>query len=272
MATYGEVIEVERLTPRMVRVVFGGPGLEEFTPTRCTDQYVNALFVPDAAPYSVPFDVEEARGLAQEHRPVGRRYTVRSWDEESRTVAIDFVVHGDVGHAGRWANHAEPGDLLQFVGPSGGYAPDPAADAHLMAGDESAIPAIAASLERVPEGRPVQAVLLVDDAGCHLDLDCPGSLEVTWVHRDAADGPSGGSERLLRAVEALELPGGHLQVFVHGEAGEVRAIRKHLLAERGIPREHTSISPYWRRRHTDEEWRAIKAEWLADSEGDLSEG
>ena len=157
MATYGEVIDVERLTPHMVRVVLGGEGLAEFTPTDFTDQYVNALFVPPEAPYSVPFDVDAVRDGAPEHRPRGRRYSVRAWDAAERRLTLDFVVHGDVGYAGRWASQASPGDRLQILGPSGGYAPDPDADWHLMVGDESALPAIAASLERVPAGRTVLA-------------------------------------------------------------------------------------------------------------------
>lgn len=266
MAVYGEVIEVQRLTPTMVRVVLGGEGLAGFTPTEFSDQYVNALFVPEEAPYSVPFDVDEARALDPEHRPRGRRYTVRSWDPARRELTLDFVVHGDVGHAGRWATNARPGDLLQFTGPSGSYSPDPAADAHLMVGDESALPAIGASLERVPEGVPVQVVALVDDQECRIELESPGSLEVTWVHRcDSSD-----TDELEKAVEALALPEGRVQVFVHGEAAEVRAVRRHLLGERGVPRDGASISPYWRRNHTDEEWRQIKKAWIEATEADIA--
>ena len=75
--------------------------------------------------------------------------TVRAWDDDQRELTIDFVVHGDRGYAGPWAQRAQPGDCLQFRGPSGAYAPDPDAAWHLMAGDESALPAIGASLEGV---------------------------------------------------------------------------------------------------------------------------
>ncbi|MCB9373141.1 MAG: siderophore-interacting protein [Microthrixaceae bacterium] len=267
MATYGEVVEVRRLTPRMVRVVLGGDGLDDFVPTEWTDQYVNALFPPDDAPYTVPFDVDEARALAPELRPVGRRYTVRAWDGGARRLTLDVVTHGDVGRAGRWAARARPGDRLQFLGPSGGYAPDPEAGGHLMAGDESALPAIAASLERVAAGQPVVVVVVVDDEEHHVALESPGDLEVRWVHRaDAAPDDRG---QLLRAVAGCPLPPGPVQAFVHGEANEVRALRRHLLGERGIARERASISPYWRRDHTDEQWRQVKREWLADWERDV---
>lgn len=261
---HGRVEQVERLTPRLVRVVLGGPGLDAFEPTDSTDQYVNVVFPPEGAPYSVPFDVDEAR--TTEHRPIGRRYTIRSWDPATRRVTIDFVVHGDVGVAGRWAQHAQPGDLLQFVGPSGGYRPDPDADWYLMVGDESALPAIAASLEAVPAGRPVMAVLLVDDADHELELATPGDLSVRWVHRLAGDDAPG---RFLSAVQSLDLRDGTVSAFVHGEAAETRAVRKHLLGERGMERARVSVSPYWRRGQSDEAWREVKREWMAEVESDV---
>lgn len=266
MATYGEVREVRWLTPRLVRIDFGGPGLDDIELTGWVDQYINAQFIPDGAPYAVPFDIDEARQQAPEHRPRGRRYTIRSWDEATRTMTVDFVVHGDVGIAGRWATNAKRGDLLQFLGPSGSYSPDPEAHSHLLVGDESALPAIAAALEHMPPGRRVLAVVVVDDEQHHIELSSAADLEVTWVHRcDATDG-----DQLLRAVEALEIPTGHVQVFVHGEANEVRAVRRYVLGERGIPKEQTSISPYWRREFTDEQWRQVKADWTAATEKDLS--
>jgi NADPH-dependent ferric siderophore reductase len=258
---YGEVQEVIRLTPTMVRVVLGGEGLEGFAPTPFTDQYVNALFVPEGAPYSVPFDPEVARACAPGQRPVGRRYTIRRWDPAGRRVTIDFVVHGDVGFAGRWAHRAEVGDRLQMVGPAGGYAPSATADWHLMVGDESALPAVAASLEQVRPGVPALVVAVVDGPDHELALDCPGDAKVQWIHRRS--GP-GHPDLLPAAVASTEFPSGTVDVFVHGEAGEVRAIRRHLVVDRGIPEEGASISPYWRRNFTDEAWREVKAAWVAE--------
>ena len=260
---YGVVEEVVRLTPSMVRVVLGGEGLDEFEPAPFTDQYVNALFVPEGAPYPVPFDVEAARSSG--HRPVGRRYTIRRWDPATRQVTIDFVVHGDIGFAGRWANHAAVGDRLQMVGPTGGYSPSTTADWHLMVGDESALPAICASLEQVRPGIPTLVVVVVDGPDHELELDCPGDLKLQWIHRRSDPGNHG---LLLAAVEATDLPAGTVDVFVHGEAGEVRAVRRHLLADRGIPKEGASISPYWRRDFTDEAWREVKAAFVAEMRDD----
>lgn len=249
----------------MVRVVLGGPGLDDFEPSPHTDQYVNALFVPDGAPYAAPFDMEQARASAPEHRPRGRRYTIRWWEPTTRRLAIDFVVHGDDGFAGRWANHAQPGDVLQIVGPAGGYAPDLSAPWHLMVGDESALPAIAASLEALQPDSVAFVIGIVDDAECQIPLDSPAEVRVTWVHRD---GGAGTPDDVVAAVRAIEAPAGTPDVFVHGEAAEIRAVRRFLLAEWGVPRDGASISPYWRRGDTDEAWREVKSAWVAEMHAD----
>jgi NADPH-dependent ferric siderophore reductase len=261
---HGEVIDKVQLSPTMVRIVLGGDGLDGYTPTPYTDQYVNALFVPDGAPYAAPFDEEAAYGGPAEHRPRGRRYTIRSWNPERRHVTIDFVVHGDVGYAGQWANRAEPGDVLQFVGPHGAYAPDSDADWHLMVGDESALPAIAASLEAVRPGIPAVAVIVVDGPENEQPLDSPGELTVRWVHRVGGDGAT----QLVDAIAGISFLPGKLDLFVHGEASEIRAVRKYLVAEHDVERRGSSISPYWRRGATDETWREEKAAFVAEMNAD----
>ncbi|WCO68791.1 siderophore-interacting protein [Iamia majanohamensis] len=264
--TYGTVETVERLTPSMARVVMGGDGLAAFAATDRTDQYVNALFLPDGAPHVPPFDPDAARAGDAAHRPRGRRYTVRAWDAEHRRLTIDLVVHGDHGYAGRWAQRARPGDRLQVVGPSGGYRPDPGADWHLLAGDESALPAIAASLEVMPAHAEGVVVVVVDGPGHEYPLAGPDGLDVRWLHRSGSDAPA---DLLPAAVADLAWRPGTPQVFVHGEAAEVRATRRHLLGARGVPKEGASISPYWRRGHTDEAWREVKRDWIAAQAADV---
>ncbi|EFQ82913.1 Siderophore-interacting FAD-binding domain protein [Aeromicrobium marinum DSM 15272] len=264
---YGTVVTTEQLTPDLVRVVLGGEGLADFTPSPDTDAYVNASFLPVGAPYSVPFDEQEIRHLPRELRPFPRRYTVRRWDEATRELTIDFVVHGDVGLAGRWAAHAEPGDRLQMKGPGGGYRPHDDADCYLLVGDESALPAIAASAEAVPEGRPVVVVVEIESSDSELVLHSPGELDVQWVHRRGSAGDP--DTLLVEAVQALPRPGGVVSAFVHGEAVAVRAVRRHLLAGGIVDRDRLSVSPYWRRGHTDEQWRSIKADWQREVETDV---
>jgi NADPH-dependent ferric siderophore reductase len=262
VARVGEVLRTSWVTPHMVRVVLGGAGLAGFPAGEFTDHYVKLLFPPVGATYGVPFDVEQVRADSPpEQWPVTRTYTVRSWDPVTGELAIDFVHHGDTGVAGPWAAAARPGDRIQFAGPGGGYAPSPDADWHLLAGDESALPAIAAAVERLPAGAPALVVVEVADrAEEQPDLVLPGGEPVVWVHRGAA--PVG--EPLLTALRAVTLPAGVGHVFVHGEAGLVRELRLHLRAAHGLDPAFTSISGYWRQGRTEDRWQAEKPVWNAE--------
>ena len=261
---YGEVLATERLSPHLVRVVLGGPGLDGFTSSGDADEYVNCFFLPDDAPYGVPFEDEAVRGLDRAQRPFPRRITVRRWDAERGELTLDIAVHGDVGYAGRWALGATPGDRLQLRGPGGGYRPHPDADRYLLVGDESALPAIAACAEAVPPGRPVVVVAEVEDAADEIALTSPGELEVHWVHRAGRTGDDAVAGLLAEAVAALPRAAGTVSAFVHGEAAATRAVRRVLLGEGIVAPERLSCSPYWRRGHDDESWRAIKAAWVRE--------
>ncbi|MGA5699654.1 siderophore-interacting protein [Peterkaempfera bronchialis] len=260
-----QVVQKQSLTPHMVRIVLGGEGLAEFRAGEWSDHYIKILFpVPDVR-YPEPFDLEVIRrDLPRDQWPTSRTYTVRGWDEEARELTVDFVVHGDEGLAGPWAAGAQPGDTVLFLGPGGAYLPEEWADWHLFAGDESALPAIAASLERVPAGAPVWAFIEVQDAAEQQELTAPEGARVVWLHRGAA--PVGAA--LVEAVRALEFPPGRVQAFVHGEAGLVKELRRHLRIERDIPRQQLSISGYWRLGHDEDGWQASKRVWNAQVEAE----
>ncbi|MEE1818654.1 siderophore-interacting protein [Streptomyces sp. SP18ES09] len=257
-ATEARVVHTERITPHMVRVVLGGPGLAGFAADTYTDHYVKLLFAPEGVSYPEPFDMERIRAeFPRDQWPTTRTYTVRAWDPVHQELTIDFVVHGDEGLAGPWAARARAGETVRFLGPGGGYAPDPEADWHLLAGDESALPAIAVALEALPEGARAQAFVEVSDAAEEQKLATSKDIHVTWLHR--GDRPAG--EALVEAITALEFPAGDVQAFVHGEAGFVKELRRHLRHDRSVARERLSISGYWRLGKSDEAWRAIKREW-----------
>ncbi|MER5963048.1 siderophore-interacting protein [Streptomyces sp. NPDC002057] len=257
-ATEAHVVRTERITPHMVRVVLGGPGLDSFEVGEYTDHYVKLLFAPEGVAYPEPFDMDRIREeFPREQWPTTRTYTVRAWDPVHRELTIDFVVHGDEGLAGPWAARATEGETMRFLGPGGGYAPAPEADWHLLAGDESALPAIAVALERLPAGARVHAFVEISDAAEEQKFATEDGIEVTWLHRgDRAPG-----EALAEAVKALEFPAGDVHAFVHGEAGFVKELRRHLRLDREVSRERLSISGYWRLGKSDEAWRAIKREW-----------
>ena len=261
------VKETRRLSPEMIRVVFDGPDLVALPVGAYTDAYVKLVFPPADAPYRTAEEYAQMReGLAAEHRPHLRTYTVRAYDEDAAELSLDFVYHGDEGLAGPWAAAAHPGDEVIFLGPGGGYSPDPDAEWHLLVGDESALPAIAAAVGRIPAGVPVHVLLEVTGVQEEQPLTSAAELHVTWVHRDAAAGVRG--DTLVEAVRAADLPSGRVHAFVHGEAGFVKQLRHHLRFERGVPREMLSVSGYWRLGRDDEGWRAEKATWKSEVEAD----
>jgi NADPH-dependent ferric siderophore reductase len=258
------VLETRRLSPHLQRVVVGGEGLEGFRAGEFTDHYVKLHIPPPGAAYAAPFDAEDVK----ERHPRGewprvRTYTVREWDPEGLRLTLDFVIHGDEGVAGPWALAARPGDLLQFMGPGGAYTPSRDADWHLLVGDLAVVPAIAASLQRIPAGVPAHVILEVPGPEDEVELETPGDLHLTWLHGD------GTGDALLEAVRALDFPEGQVHGFVHGEATVVRDIRRHLVLERGVPREALSASGYWKHDRDDEAWRAEKAEFNRRADEEL---
>ncbi|MFJ7966921.1 siderophore-interacting protein [Streptomyces sp. NPDC096324] len=258
-----KVLRTERLTPHMQRVVLGGDALTDFATSGRTDHYVKLLFGPPGVTYPEPFDLDRVREeFPRAQWPVTRTYTVRAWDSETRELTLDFVVHGDEGLAGPWALRAQPGDLVRFMGPGGAYAPDTTADWHLLAGDESALPAIAAALESLPDAATVRA--FVEVSGPEEEQKIDSDAEIVWLHR--GDRPIGAT--LVEAVRALEFPEGRVHAFVHGEAAFVKELRGLLRVERGIPREDLSISGYWRLGHNEDGWQAAKREWNAQVEAE----
>ncbi|MFF7238745.1 siderophore-interacting protein [Streptomyces collinus] len=262
-----QVVRTERLSPHMQRVVLGGEGLAGFAADTCTDHYVKLLFGPADVTYPEPFDLERIRAeFPREQWPVTRTYTVRDWNPEQRELTLDFVIHGDEGLAGPWAMRARPGETVRFMGPGGAYAPDPSADWHLLAGDESALPAIARALETLPPGAVAHA--FVEVAGPEEEQKIDSELPVVWLHR--GDRPVG--EALVEAVRALRFPAGRPQAFVHGEAGFVKELRRLLRVEAQIPREDLSVSGYWRLGHNEDGWQASKREWNARIEAEQESG
>lgn len=248
-----EVLRTEQLSQHMVRVIAGGPGFASFENNDCTDRYVKLLFADPEAGLEPPYDLEAIRAERPEALPKVRTYTVRWVDAEAGEVALDFVLHGDDGVAGPWAGRATAGDRLVMSGPGGGYAPDPDADWHLLVGDLSAMPAIAAALEAMPADAVGHAIIQVEDAADVTDLTYPPGIEVTWVR-------GGGEDVLVEAVRDLEWRDGDVHAFVHGERGSIKLLRRHLTDERGIDRSRLSISAYWAQGRVEDQFQAEKRE------------
>ncbi|MGQ0839187.1 siderophore-interacting protein [Actinokineospora sp.] len=232
------VVRVERVTPRLARVTVRDDSLAELAGAG-TDQHVMIYLYPGDVVLPEPLTLESARGLWSQVRPMTRTYTVRRHDPVTNEVDFDFVLHGDSGPASAWAERVGVGDELIFVGPSPAYQPDPAADWYLLAGDETALPAIASILRVLPEDK--RALAFVEIADAAEEQPVPG---ITWLHRGGV--PAGECTVLVDTIRAAELPGGLPEVWMAGERAAMLAVRAHLLDERGFPRQRVRPTTYWR--------------------------
>lgn len=252
------VESTDRLGPHLVRIVFTGDSLADFGAAEFTDAYVKLIFVDPALGLEPPYDLAALReSLPADQQPVTRTYTVRAIDRAAGQLTLDFVTHGDTGYAGPWAMAAQPGDVAVIRGPGGAYAPAADVDWHLLAGDLSAMPAIAAALEALPSSAKGVALLEVESEADVLDLTAPEGVEVSWLVNPDTDDVA----FLARAVDAAAWPTeaakGAVQVFAHGERESIKAVRK-VLKQREVPREAISISGYWARGRTEDAFQAEK--------------
>ncbi|GAA1356466.1 siderophore-interacting protein [Saccharothrix algeriensis] len=247
------VTAVHPVTPHVVRVRFTGDGLDDF-PT-WPDQQLKLLIPKPGHPVpDLPVAAGDRYGLGwyqayqalpEERRPWLRSYTVRAHHPDTHEIDIDFVLHADAGPATRWAASARPGDTLGRYGPSAAYRTTPGRfDWILLAGDETALPAIASHLAALPPGS--RALVRAEVAGAEEEQVLPSAAEVDlrWVHR--GDAPPGRGTALLDAVRAAEFPEGTPFAWIAGEAGAVRALRRHLIDDRGLTRQQIDFAGYWR--------------------------
>lgn len=268
------VTAVSRVTPRMARITFGGDDLAGFGYEE-PDQQVKLYFPrPGQAAPRMPAGgddfmawYQEFAAIPEPERPWMRSYTLRAHRPDRGEIDVDVVLHPDAGPATRWALSARPGDTLAMFGPSPLFArPVPlmtsvlAADRLLLAGDETALPAIGAVLERLPAGSRADVVVEVGDAAEEQRLDSGGEVSVRWLHRDGV--PAGHGTGLLDAVRAIDLPADGTFAWIAAEAGAVRAVRRHLVGERGMDRRAVEFTGHWRLAMTQDD---------APTEEDLAE-
>lgn len=244
------------ITPTIRRIHLHTDDLSAFAESVHTDRYVKLVFPRPGVAYPANIDVRELRNtMPTADLPDVRTYTALFPDVEAGTLSIDFVIHGDDGVAGVWASRAQIGDALMLNGPGGGYRPDPTADWHLFAGDESAIPAITAALCDLDRRSRVRVVLQVLKPGHEVPLPQIDDMAVKYVYREGSRGS------LLPAIRAIDRPAGRVQAFVHGEAAEImHQVRPYLLKELGLARTDVSISGYWKRGRDETGFREWKSE------------
>lgn len=236
------VLERRRLSAHLVRLVLGGDGLAGFESTGVPDEWVG-LVVP---------------GQFQ-----SRYYTVRSWSEGR--LVLDVVIH-ESGLVTEWAARDCVGERVEVTEPRGSFAMPPSSSWLLLVGDLTAMPAMARIAETVAGGRELTVWAEVPD-------ELPGYLP-DGVDVRRLDPPAEGDSRLATVVEGIEWPQGEGYFWMAGESAQMRAIRKHLMRERGLPSSAYDVMGYWRSvsrrqpRQVDPGpiWRAGKAAGKSDEQ------
>lgn len=228
-------------TPRLVRLTLAGPELAGFE----LDQPAASVRLLLPAPGSVEVVLPTWDGnellLPGGTRPALRTLTPLRFDAEAGELDVEVVLHGD-GRLAEWAAGAAPGDRAAVSGPGRGYAVDATARSFLLAGDESAVPAISTLLPELPAAARV--AVLVEVAGSDGAVALPEHPGATVRWRELPPGADPG-DALVAGVIGSDLDP-DVRVWVAGEAAAVQRIRRHLFEARGLPRAHATVRGYWK--------------------------
>ncbi|MFJ6982056.1 MULTISPECIES: SIP domain-containing protein [unclassified Streptomyces] len=284
-----EVVRITDVTPGMRRITLGGAQVGAFTtangvarPAFASDGFDDdvALYFPHPGQSDPVLPVQgEAKLLVPKGpRPLSRAYTVRRWDPGTGELDVDFVRHG-VGVGTTWAYRAQPGDRMHLSGPRTSKAFPVGADWWLVAGDDTALPAIGRLLDALPSDARAQVFIEVAEDAHRQELRALPGVEVTWLVRSgpltagtgappteavhATGAPPTDSVRatgsqptdpghptaspLTDAVRAARWWPGQPFVWLAGEHTAVRDIRRHLVEDRGVPKDDIDFTGYWRR-------------------------
>ncbi|MFE5712383.1 siderophore-interacting protein [Streptomyces sp. NPDC056501] len=268
-----QVDRTRRLGPSLVRITFTGDDLKRFA-AGGRDQSLS-LFLPhpgQEAPVLPPLDDPDMyailgawRAMPDDERAVMRSYTVREQRTDPNEMDIDFAIHTDGGPACRWAGSAAPGDRVVVLGPAVAantgvrFQLPEDADSVLIWADETALPAASAILEWLPDGIRAQVFLEVPYSGDRMDLATEADATVTWLVREE------GAPSAVDAVRGAELPGESPYVWIAGESGAVKALRRHFVRERELDRRRVTFVGYWRKGLSEDALREVPDETLEDA-------
>lgn len=230
-----EVLASRPLTPHMLRLTLGGPGMAHF-PDYQASAYIKLMFeAPDA------------------ERPLVRTYTVR--DQRPGEIDVDFVLHEDAGPASAWAIAARPGDTILVGGPGPKTLVDTTADWVLLAADMTALPALSVNLEVLPASAQGHAVIEVTHEADIQDLTHPAGVQLNWLVNPH---PGKHPELLADAIRAIDWLPGRVSAWAACEFTAMRALRQLFRHERSLERGSFYLSSYWKLNSSEDQHKTIK--------------
>jgi len=212
------VVRRTQVTPNIVRITVGGPGLEGFHSYQA-DDHVRLVFPDPDGTLRLPVPNEGLTLDWPRPFPLSRKYTVRRYDADAQELDLDVVVHeGGVGSA--WASSVRVGDDVAIAGPPGAKAFAHNYEHYVFAVDTTALPATARWLEESPADVSAHLVIETDDAADHAyPLASREGVSVTWLVRE------GTRSLLAETVQALDLPDARTFLFAAGEADDIKPLR-----------------------------------------------
>lgn len=235
------VRRVTEVTPFMARVTFGGPALAGLQIDEPAASVRLLLPPPRSSELVMPTWNGNEFLFDDGTRPIIRTFTPLDLDHELLEISLEVVLH-EGGATSSWVESAGEGDLAAISGPGRGYTIDTTANTYVLAGDETALPAIGQLIDAMPDDMTVDVVVEVRHLDARVDLPERARQAVTWVGADE-DAPPGAA--LVSAMERLEF-GIATRIWAAGEAGAMQRIRRHLRDDRGLDRSHTTVRGYWK--------------------------
>lgn len=231
-----------QLTKNMLRLTLQGDDLQEF-PDDAEGAYFKLTFAGSDA-----------------DRPIMRTYTVAKFRREQREIDVDFMLHGkdDIhseGVAAPWARRAKVGDKMSIFGPGPATFIHPQADWYLLAADMTALPAMVANLDRLPEDAKGYIVVEVLSAEDQQELGEPTHMQVLWViNSDAGSDAS----PLFNTITNLQWLDGQASVWTACEFKTMKKIRQYYRDEHSLQKPHLYVSSYWKQGLKEEEHKVAK--------------
>ncbi|MES2038148.1 MAG: siderophore-interacting protein [Pseudomonadota bacterium] len=211
-----QVVRVESPTPHFRRITLSGADLPGFI-SASFDDHLKLILGADS------------------DNVVMRDYTPRHYDAAKSELVLEFSIHGD-GPAAAWAGQADVGHSVTVAGPRGSLVIPTDYEWHLLAGDETALPAISRRLEELPAGVRAIVILQVPPAE-RRELSSAADISIVWV--DSA-------QEFLDTLRALPLPAGDGYAWCAGEAATMAATRRILAEEKGHAGTAMRVAAYWK--------------------------
>lgn len=224
-----EVVSIHQPTPKVRRIVVSGHSLKSFV-SDLPGQWVK-IFLPDAKGPSV-----------------GRAFTIRDFDSTAHQLTFDIALH-EGGPMSAWGLKARIGDVLDVAGPRGGFKGASPRSWLLLAGDETALPALASIIRQLPASLHVHLFIEVTDESEQQFLATQPRVQVRWVYREGSG--SQPAETLAEVLRFSPLPTTGGDAWIAAEATTVRSIRTHLLRERGFEPGRVHAAGYWKKGEQD---------------------